>query len=186
MPTGKAKPKKLTRAELAAAAARAGVAVEKRKRLQAAKRTKSADEKAKSEAYLDDERVDRRDGKGQARKFRRGNPGRPKGAKDVEGRTVRASVKAIMERVVRREDKTIDQAMVRALKARKGSAPTRMIQILAAYTDGKPPETINVNSQWNTEELDKARENLTKQLTTMFSRLEEKLPTLEETLADKS
>jgi len=162
---------KPTKAELSAAAKRIAAAEARRRRLQAKNRQKTETERQRSAEYLDDELVQRKDGKGPARKFREGNPGRPPGAANIIPTTVRASVKAIIERVVHKHGDAIENAIVKGIKGDPNAA-AKFIKIAAEYTDGKPPQTLTLNKSWNEDELEEAHDRLASKFETLFGRLD--------------
>ena len=74
---------------------------------------------------------------------RGGSPGRPKGSKDRFPRSVKASIRKVMEKIARQEPKLIEQ-VIRDGFAGKPRDAFPYVQLFAHYLDGKPPETINV------------------------------------------
>lgn len=166
--------KRPTTAELAAAGKRLAAAERKRKALKAHKREKTDAEKKRSAEYLSDELVDRKDGKGKARKFKEGNPGRPVGSENVLPTNVRASVKSIIEKVVRKEEASIEKAIVSAIKSESAEA-MKAVKLCAEYTDGKAPQTLTLNQQWNQDELAEAHGRLAAKFNTLFGRLDAQL-----------
>lgn len=94
-------------------------------------------------------------------RFKKGNPGKPKGSKDKlpGGRSIKASIKAIIERVVENEGETIESALIDGLSGGARFAHN-YLRLCAEYTDGKPAETLNLNSQYNEDELAQAKDRL--------------------------
>ena len=103
-------------------------------------------------------------------KFKKQNPGKPKGAKDrvPEQRKVKASVRDIIEEVVRDNPKTVRNCVLRGLRSgpRHGH---HYLKLSAEYLDGKPVDTINVNSQYKQDELEAAKRTLGKKLDKLFA-----------------
>jgi hypothetical protein len=102
-------------------------------------------------------------------KFKKGNPGKAKGQRDrVPGeRRVKASVRDLIEEVVRDNPKTIRDALKRGLRSGPRHAD-RYLKLAAEYMDGKPVDTINVNSQYKQDELESAKQTLGKKLDRIF------------------
>jgi hypothetical protein len=91
------------------------------------------------------------------RNFKKGNRGRPKGAKDKVPRTFKASIKNIYERLAIDEPALYENAIRRDLKSKRGSVAFQHTQLAAYYLDGKPAETVKVQpdlSNLTVEELD--------------------------------
>jgi len=103
-------------------------------------------------------------------KFKKGHPGKAKGQKDrVKGmRTAKASVATLIEEVVRSNPMTIRDALKRGLRAGPRHAD-RYLKLAAEYLDGKPVDTINVNSQYKQDELESAKRTLGKKLDKLFA-----------------
>lgn len=102
-------------------------------------------------------------------KFRKGNPGKKKGTKArVPGeRKIKASVRDLIEEVVRDNPRTIRDALKRGLRSGPRHAD-RYLKLAAEYMDGKPIDTINLNSQYKQDELESARRSLSQQLNKIF------------------
>ena len=73
----------------------------------------------------------------------RGGPGRPKGSKDSVPRTVRASVKSVLEEIATDHRDDIREAILKGIKSRP-PASLRYIELAAHYTDGKPADTVTL------------------------------------------
>lgn len=103
-------------------------------------------------------------------RFKKGNPGKAKGQKDrVKGmRTAKASVQTLIEEVVRDNPRTIRDAIKRGLRSGPRHAD-RYLKLAAEYLDGKPVDTINVNSQYKQDELEGAKRTLGKKLDKLFA-----------------
>lgn len=102
-------------------------------------------------------------------KFKKGNPGKEKGTKDhVPGqRTIKISVRDLIEEVVRDNPKTIRGALKRGLSSGASTAHL-YLKLSAEYLDGRPVDTININSQYKQDELEHAKRSLGQQLTKFF------------------
>lgn len=102
-------------------------------------------------------------------RFKKGNPGKVKGQKDrVPGeRAAKASVRTLIEEVVRDNPKTIRNALLRGLRSGPRHAD-RYLKLSAEYMDGKPVDTLNVNSQYKQDELEAAKQALGKKLDKIF------------------
>lgn len=102
-------------------------------------------------------------------KFKKGNPGKKKGQRDrVPGeRAAKASVRTLIEEVVRDNPKTIRNALLRGLRSGPRHAD-RYLKLSAEYMDGKPVDTINVNSQYKQDELESAKKTLGQKLDKIF------------------
>lgn len=101
--------------------------------------------------------------------FKKGNPGRRKGQKEVKGkRTAKASVQTLIEEVVRGNAATIRDALKRGLRSGPRHAD-RYLKLAAEYTDGKPVDTLNVNSQYKPDELEAAKHTLGRKLDKLFT-----------------
>ncbi|MBI3988856.1 MAG: hypothetical protein HY347_04485 [candidate division NC10 bacterium] len=75
-----------------------------------------------------------------------GNPqGRPKGAKDHVPRSVKASIKAVFEELGQTDYETWKEAIRRTL-AKGGRDAFPYFQLAAYYLDGKPVETVKVQT----------------------------------------
>jgi hypothetical protein len=124
-------------------------------------------EERRAKRYLDDPHAK---GSVKNRPFKKGNPGRPKGAKDLVpgGRTVRASVKSLIEEVVDGNAKSIRDALKRGIRSGSRHAD-RYLRLCAEYTDGKPVDTINLNSQYRPDELASAKASLSRKLDKMLA-----------------
>jgi hypothetical protein len=103
-------------------------------------------------------------------KFKKGNPGVVPGRKaHIPGeRAVKASVRTLIEEVVRDNSKTIRSALLRGLRSGPRHAD-RYLKLSAEYMDGKPVDTINVNSQYKQDELESAKRTLGKKLDRIFN-----------------
>lgn len=89
------------------------------------------------------------------RDFKRGNPGKKKGAKDKVPRSFKASIRVLCEQLATDDPDLIRRALVKGLKA---AAPKsfQYLQMFAHYQDGKPAETVNMRpdlSGLNEQEL---------------------------------
>ena len=98
--------------------------------------------------------------------------GKPKGAKDHGGkgsRTIKASVKAIIEEVVRdpKGRMTIEKALIDGLKGGPRNAD-RYLRLCADYMDGKPVDTMNLNAQVTMDEVTTAKTRLEGKLNTLL------------------
>ena len=97
--------------------------------------------------------------------FKKGNPGRPKGAKDKGPipKNIRASVKAICQQVATKNHDTIEQALLNGIKASPAHAD-RYIKLVAEYVDGRPVDTMHLNATLVQEEISSAKDRLTKSI----------------------
>jgi hypothetical protein len=100
--------------------------------------------------------------------LKKGSPGRAKGATNRVPRGVRASIKAIIEDVVKGNSKDVRTAFEGGLRGGPQHAD-RYLKLAAEYLDGKPTDNVNLNARWNQDELATAREQLGKKLSSMLS-----------------
>jgi hypothetical protein len=102
-------------------------------------------------------------------KFKKGNPGKKKGQRNrVPGeRAIKASVRTLIEEVVRDNPKTIRNALLRGLRSGPRHAD-RYLKLSAEYMDGKPVDTVNLNSQYKQDELESAKKTLGQKLDRIF------------------
>lgn len=102
-------------------------------------------------------------------RFKKGHhQGRPKGSTNVVPAGVKASVRAILEEVVRHRKKTVRDAIVEGIQSGPRHAD-RYLRLAAEYVDGKPTDNVNLNARFNQDELGSAREMLGKKLTGMLA-----------------
>jgi hypothetical protein len=99
---------------------------------------------------------------GPTHRFKKGNPGKPKGAKDKSpvSRAQRASVKALIEELVLDHPTEIRKAIVDGIKGGARHAD-RYVRLVTEYTDGKPVDTLNINP-WRQDEVEAAHRTLEK------------------------
>lgn len=93
------------------------------------------------------------------RDFKKGQGGRKRGAKDKFPRSFKASIAAVINEVAVEDPALIKSCIVRGLKA---AAPKSFayLQLAAAYVDGKPAETVNMNldlSRLTTKQIEDLR-----------------------------
>ena len=133
------------------------------------KKRKADKQRRKSVGLTKDEKKRKSELLDEKGKFKKGNPGKKKGQKDrVPGeRAVKASVRTLIEEVVRDNPKTIRNALLRGLRSGPRHAD-RYLKLSAEYMDGKPVDTINVNSQYKQDELETAKRTLGKKLDKIF------------------
>lgn len=70
-------------------------------------------------------------------------PGRPKGSKDSIPKSVKASVRSVLEEVAQQHQADIKTAIVKGINA-KPPASLRYLEVMAHYLDGKPAETVKL------------------------------------------
>lgn len=99
--------------------------------------------------------------------------GRPKGSKNKVPSGIRASVRAILEEVVRTRQKTIRDAVLDGIQSGPRHSD-RFLKLAAEYVDGKPSDNINLNARWNQDEIGEAKSALTKKLDDVLAVLLEK------------
>jgi hypothetical protein len=76
-----------------------------------------------------------------------GNPrGRPPGTKDSVPRTIRASVKEVLEEVAVKNRVEIYNAIVKGINS-KPPHSLRYVEVIAHYIDGKPADTVELKDQ---------------------------------------
>lgn len=102
---------------------------------------------------------------GQRNRFPKGNPGRPAGVPDIVPRSVKASMKQLFEEVAQTEQATLRSALMRGIRRGGAKHSDRYIRLVAEYVDGKPVDTLNLNSQFKSETLEAAADQLKKQMT---------------------
>lgn len=123
----------------------------------------------RSKDYVTGERVPTKTGKRTRAQFKRGNPGRPKGAKDKVPRGVKSSVKAILLDLAEHEPQIFHRLIRRGLRATPKVA-FNYLQLSAHYIDGKPPDQLSVSdTRFKTDELKDAKDTLTRKLDQMLS-----------------
>lgn len=106
-------------------------------------------------------------GKGR-RPFAKGNPGKPPGTKDNLGpgsRSVKASIKAVIEEVTLNEGTTIRKALMDGIRGGARNAD-RYLKLMAEYTDGKPKDTLDLNVR--DDELATAKQRLDRKMDTLL------------------
>lgn len=82
---------------------------------------------------------------GKGRPFQKGNPGKPKGAKNRLPRGFKASVKAIFEELGAEHRGEWVGSIRRAMK-QGGNVGFRYIEIAAAYLDGRPVQRVSLET----------------------------------------
>lgn len=75
--------------------------------------------------------------------LRRGGPGRPKGSKNKLTGCAKASVRSVMEELTCLHIDEIRAAFLKGINA-KPPHSLRYLEVIAAYIDGKPTETIKL------------------------------------------
>lgn len=146
-----------------------------------APKPKTKEQLARSAAYVKGgvvpSRQKTKDGKPRTRPtgFKEGNPGRPKGAKDKGGipRNVKASMRQLFEDVVTRNKGTLRTALMRGVTSGPRHAD-RYLKLITEYVDGKPVDTLNLNTQFDKESLDAASSMLGKKMEAMVAALQRK------------
>ena len=100
--------------------------------------------------------------------FKKGNPGRPHGAKDKGPipKNIRASVKAICQQVALKNRDTIERALLNGISASPAHAD-RYVRLVAEYVDGRPVDTMHLNATLVQEEISSAKNRLTKSISTL-------------------
>jgi hypothetical protein len=111
----------------------------------------------------------------------RNGGGRQKGTKDKipHGRTVKASVKAMIEEVVQSEHKTLRDAFVGGIKGGPRTAHF-YLRMAAEYTDGKPADTVNLTAKFAEDELANAKLRLDKKVAALVTTILDKRKAEEE------
>jgi hypothetical protein len=94
--------------------------------------------------------------------------GRPAGREDDVPRGVKASVRAIFEKLVSREAKTIEDATVQGIRSGPRNAD-RYLRLVTEYVDGKPQDHLSLSHKFDQDELGLAREQLGKKLNRMLA-----------------
>ena len=85
-------------------------------------------------------------------------------------RSIRASVKAILERVVKEKSTTVERAIIDGIDSGPRHAD-RYLRLAAEYVDGKPVDTVHLHAQFNQTELNSARQHLGAKLSSMLATL---------------
>lgn len=85
-------------------------------------------------------------------------------------RSIRASVKAILERVVKTKGTTVERAIIDGIDSGPRHAD-RYLRLAAEYVDGKPVDTVHLHAQFNQTELNSARQHLGAKLSSMLATL---------------
>ena len=75
------------------------------------------------------------------RDFKKGSPGRPKGAKDVVLRSTKASVVSMIAEYVLNHPDEVKAAIKRGLN---GSSSVRFLELAADRLDGKPVQAVHI------------------------------------------
>lgn len=102
--------------------------------------------------------------------FQKGNPGRPKGSRDKIPKSVKASIKALCEEIAAdpKGNKSIRSAITRGIRAHVKYAHL-YVRLVAEYVDGKPVDTLNLNTQFKQEDLETAGKRIGAKLERMIS-----------------
>jgi hypothetical protein len=101
-------------------------------------------------------------------RFRKGNPGKPHGAVGIPGeRALKASVRSIIEDVVRENKPSVHKAVLDGIKSGPSTAHL-YLKLAVEHLDGRPVDTINVNSQYKQDELAAAKTSLGRKLDKMM------------------
>ncbi len=102
---------------------------------------------------------------GPSHRFKKGNPGKPKGAKDKSPvtRAQRASVKALLEELVLDHPTEIRKAVLEGITKGGPRNADRYVRLLTEYTDGKPADTLNINP-FKQDEIEAAHRTLDKKI----------------------
>lgn len=100
------------------------------------------------------------------RPFKKGNPGKPKGAGNEIATSVKASIKTVLEEVAQNEGLTIRRAIMDGLKGGPRNAD-RYIRMIAEYVDGKPKEEIDLNAKIQDETLAQSKNRINAKVATM-------------------
>lgn len=100
------------------------------------------------------------------RPFKKGNPGKPPGAKNEIAGRVKASIKTVLQEVAETEGLTIRRAIMDGLKGGPRNAD-RYIRMIAEYVDGKPKEEIDLNAKIKDETLAQSKNRINAKVATM-------------------
>ena len=100
------------------------------------------------------------------RPFKKGNPGKPKGAGNEIPSSVKASIKTVLEDVAATEGLTIRRAIMDGLRGGPRNAD-RYVRMIAEYVDGKPGETIDLNARIKDETIAQSRNRINAKVATM-------------------
>lgn len=76
------------------------------------------------------------------RNFRRGNPGKPKGAKDTVPRGSRKTVRQMLENILARSGAQVEKKLEQDLVGGGQQARSAARRLLAEYIDGKPVQEL--------------------------------------------
>ena len=90
---------------------------------------------------------------GATRPFAKGNPGRPKGSKDKVPRGLKASVRAVCEKIASSNVSDIERAILNGIRNGGARNSIMYLRMVAEYVDGKPRETIDVNADVKLQEM---------------------------------
>lgn len=113
---------------------------------------------ARTEDYLESTGEAAKKGKPNYR-FKKGNPGRVKGATDKVLRSWKGSIRDLCQEVAENEHTTLRSAVMRGLTADAKHAH-HYLRLVADYVDGRPTDNINLNATWNSDRLEEAAHNL--------------------------
>lgn len=95
--------------------------------------------------------------------------GRPRGSHDSIPRSVRASVKAVIEEVVTEQQPSIYNAIIDGIESGSRNAHN-YLRLCAEYTDGKPDATLNLRTQFKEDEMAIAERQLQQKMEQLFER----------------
>lgn len=76
---------------------------------------------------------------------RSAGPGRPRGARNKIPGSFKASVRDVFEQIATADPELVKAAILRGLKGTPREA-FAYVQLAAFYLDGKPADTVNINS----------------------------------------
>lgn len=130
--------------------------------------TKKKTPTKKARAYLGETRTPKH-GKGRLNTWAKGNPGKPKGAKDHIPRGVKASLKQLLEEIAENEQATLRNAVMRGLQRGGPKHADRYLRLVAEYVDGKPADTLNLNAGFKQETLEQSADILAKKMERMVT-----------------
>lgn len=131
------------------------------------RRKRSGNRRVDGAAYVD--RVDNPGAGKPPARFKKGNPGRPPGTKNVIPRNVKASVRQILEDVAREKVRDVRTAIEVGIRSGPRHSD-RYLRLMAEYVDGKPDTTINLNNNFKAETVEESARMLQKQMTKLVTK----------------
>ena len=95
--------------------------------------------------------------------FKKGNPGRPKGAKSKIPRSITDTIKQIVGDVIKTESLTLRRAFLNGVRSGPHTSH-HYLKLIAEYNEGKPKESLSLDMQFNETKMDQAARGMRKKM----------------------